>query len=117
MAQNLILVFWDLTAIASYYLIGFDRHKEESRASALMALLVTASEAVFLGVISFCASSAVTGEPAIIYKAILIAAFLLVTTPISALVIARAAFLRGERMETPGALDESGKNLSEAAGR
>jgi len=50
MAQDLILVFvfWDLTTIASYYLIGYDRHKEESRASALMALLVTGTTAVFL---------------------------------------------------------------------
>src|SRR5215218_2052258 len=50
MAQDLILifVFWDLTAIASYYLIGFDRHKEESRASALMSLLVTGITAVLL---------------------------------------------------------------------
>ena len=79
--------------------------------------LHAASKAVFLGVISLCVSSAVTGDPAIIYRAILIAAFLLVTTPISALVIARAAFLRGERMETPGALDESGKDLPEAPGR
>ena len=79
--------------------------------------LHAASKAVFLGVISFCASSAVTGDPAIIYRAILIGAFLLVTTPISAFVIARAAFLRGEKMETPGALDESGKDLPEATGR
>ena len=79
--------------------------------------LHAASKAVFLGVISFCASSAVTGEPALIYRAILIAAFLLVTTPISAFVIARATFLRGERMETPGAFDESGKDLPEATGR
>ena len=50
MAQDLILlfVFWDLTAIASYYLIGYDAHKEESRASALMALLVTGVSAVLL---------------------------------------------------------------------
>ena len=50
MAQDLILlfVFWDLTAIASYYLIGYDDHKEESRASALMALLVTGITAVLL---------------------------------------------------------------------
>ncbi|WP_235401317.1 hydrogen gas-evolving membrane-bound hydrogenase subunit E [Rubrobacter aplysinae] len=50
MAQDLILVFlfWDLTAIASYFLIGFDRHKEDSRASALMALVVTGSTAVLL---------------------------------------------------------------------
>jgi len=50
MAQDLILifVFWDLTAIASYYLIGFDRHDADSRASALMALLVTGVTAVLL---------------------------------------------------------------------
>jgi multicomponent Na+:H+ antiporter subunit A len=50
MAQDLILifVFWDLTAIASYYLIGYDRHNADSRSSALMALLVTGVTAVFL---------------------------------------------------------------------
>ena len=50
MAQDLILVFlfWDLTAVASYYLIGFNRHDPESRASALMALLVTGVTAVLL---------------------------------------------------------------------
>jgi multicomponent Na+:H+ antiporter subunit G len=70
------------------------------------------SKAVFLGVVSLCASSAATGDPAIIYRAVLIAAFLLVTTPISAFVIARAAFLRGERMVGPEAVDESGKDLT-----
>jgi multicomponent Na+:H+ antiporter subunit G len=79
--------------------------------------LHAASKAVFLGVISLCVSSVVTGDPDIIYRALLISAFLVVTTPISAFVIARAAFLRGERMETPGALDESGKDLPEAPGR
>ena len=50
MSQDLILlfVFWDLTAIASYYLIGYDEHKEESRYSALMALLITGITAVLL---------------------------------------------------------------------
>jgi multicomponent Na+:H+ antiporter subunit A len=49
-SQDLILlfVFWDLTAVASYYLIGFDRHEEDSRASALMALLITGVTAVLL---------------------------------------------------------------------
>ena len=79
--------------------------------------LHAASKAVFLGVISLCVSSAVTGDPAIIYRAMLIAAFLLVTTPISAFVIARAAFLRGERMQTPGVLDESSQDLPETQGR
>ena len=43
MAQDLVLVFvfWDVTAIASYYLIGYDRQHSEARLSALMALLVT----------------------------------------------------------------------------
>ena len=50
MAQDLVLlfVFWDLTAVASYYLISFDRQDSESRASALMALLVTGVTAVLL---------------------------------------------------------------------
>ena len=70
------------------------------------------SKAVFLGVVSLCASSIVTGDPAIIYRAILIAAFLLVTTPISAFSVARSAFLRGEEMKTPDARDESGRRLA-----
>jgi multicomponent Na+:H+ antiporter subunit G len=70
------------------------------------------SKAVFLGVVSLCAASLATGQPEIIYRAILIAAFLVVTTPISAFVIARAAFLRGERMEAPNAVDESERGLS-----
>src|SRR5918994_4616538 len=50
MAQDMILifVFWDLTAIASYFLIGYDRHNADSRSSALMALLVTGVTAVLL---------------------------------------------------------------------
>ena len=60
MAQDLILIFlfWDLTAIASYYLIGYDRHREESRASAMMSLLVTGITAVLLliGALMFYAS-------------------------------------------------------------
>ncbi|HEX7102171.1 MAG TPA: hydrogen gas-evolving membrane-bound hydrogenase subunit E [Nitrolancea sp.] len=47
-AQDLILifVFWDLTAITSYFLIGFDRESEDARDSALMALLITGVSAV-----------------------------------------------------------------------
>ena len=72
------------------------------------------SKAVFLGVVSLCAAAAVTGDPAIILRALLIAVFLLVTTPVSAFVIGRAAYLRGERMQTPGAVDESAKDLPES---
>lgn len=49
MAQDLLLlfVFWELTTIASYLLIGFDSHKRESRRAALMALLVTGITSLF----------------------------------------------------------------------
>ncbi len=50
MAADTILqfVFWDLTAIASFYLIGFDRDRANSRSSAMMALLVTGVSAVLV---------------------------------------------------------------------
>ena len=49
-ARDLILlfVFFDLTAVASYFLIGFDRDRREARGAALMALLVTGISAVAL---------------------------------------------------------------------
>ncbi len=42
-SENLLLlfVFWELTGVASFFLIGFDHAKEESRKSALRALLIT----------------------------------------------------------------------------
>lgn len=36
-----LFVFWELTSISSYLLIGFNHHKEKSRKYALQALLVT----------------------------------------------------------------------------
>ncbi|HSL57555.1 MAG TPA: hydrogen gas-evolving membrane-bound hydrogenase subunit E [Acidimicrobiales bacterium] len=43
LADNLLLlyVFWELTSITSYLLIGFDDQKDGSRRSALQALLIT----------------------------------------------------------------------------
>ncbi len=43
MAGNLItmFIFWELTSISSFLLIGFDHQREQSRAAALQALLVT----------------------------------------------------------------------------
>jgi multicomponent Na+:H+ antiporter subunit A len=48
MAQDtmLIFVFWDLTAVASYFLIGYDNQRADSRTSAIMALLVTGISAI-----------------------------------------------------------------------
>ena len=54
-------------------------------------------------------TSTVTGDPQVIYRVALRAAFLVVTTPISAFVIARAAYLREEPMRAPDPVDESGK--------
>jgi multicomponent Na+:H+ antiporter subunit A len=49
-AQDLLLlfVFWDLTAISSYFLIAYDRHEPISRYGALMALVITGVTAVLL---------------------------------------------------------------------
>ncbi|MEW6635375.1 MAG: monovalent cation/H(+) antiporter subunit G [Actinomycetota bacterium] len=70
-----------------------------------------ASKVVFLGVVSLLVSSTVTGDADIIVRCALIAVFLLLTTPVSAHVIAKSAFEKEERMRTPGAVDESGRNL------
>lgn len=43
LSNNLLglFIFWELTGVASFLLIGFDHEKEKSRAGARMALLVT----------------------------------------------------------------------------
>lgn len=43
LANNLLglFVFWELTSLSSYFLIGFDHQRANARASALQALLVT----------------------------------------------------------------------------
>lgn len=73
--------------------------------------LHAAGKAVFLGVIAFLVASLATGDPAIAARAVLIATFLLLTTPVGAHVVAKAARQRGEPMLWPDALDESGEAL------
>jgi multicomponent Na+:H+ antiporter subunit A len=43
LADNVItlFVFWELTSVSSYFLIGFDHERQAARAAALQALLVT----------------------------------------------------------------------------
>jgi multicomponent Na+:H+ antiporter subunit A len=43
LASNIItlFIFWELTSVSSYLLIGFDHHREKAREAALQALLVT----------------------------------------------------------------------------
>jgi multicomponent Na+:H+ antiporter subunit A len=43
-----LMVFWDLTAIVSFLLIGTDRTSAEARRAALMALVITGGSAVLL---------------------------------------------------------------------
>ncbi len=42
-SDNLIIMFmfWEITSVASFFLIGFDHHREKSRQAALQALLIT----------------------------------------------------------------------------
>ena len=69
--------------------------------------LHAASKVVFLGLIPLLAASTATGNPDIVLRVILIAAFLLLTTPVAGHVIGQAAYRRGERIRAPAAVDES----------
>lgn len=70
--------------------------------------LHAASKAVFLGVIALLAATIVDGGGSSVTKAILVAVFLLLTTPISSHVIAQAAYATGEASHAD-TVDESGR--------
>jgi multicomponent Na+:H+ antiporter subunit A len=61
----LLFVFFDLTAVASYFLIGFDRHRADSRGAALMALVVTgvSAVAILIGAVLLQAAYGTTSIP------------------------------------------------------
>jgi multicomponent Na+:H+ antiporter subunit A len=73
LAQDVLLIFlfWDVTAIASYYLIGYDNAKAEARRAALMALLVTGISAILImiGFLMLAARYGTYGLPEIIARA------------------------------------------------
>jgi len=50
LADNLLLlfIFWELTSITSFFLIGFNNDKKESRKSAIIALSITGGGGFFL---------------------------------------------------------------------
>ena len=56
--------------------------------------------------------AAATRDLTIIYRAVLIATLLLLTTPISAHTVPKAACLRGEATQASDPADESGRNLA-----
>ena len=78
--------------------------------------LHAASKSVFLGLITLLLASTLTGKPDIILRVVMIAFFLLMTTPVSSHVIGKAYFHRGGRMRAPDAVDESGHHLNEPEG-
>lgn len=69
--------------------------------------LHASSKSVFLGIVLLCISSSVVATPEMNMRLILIAVFTVITTPLSSHIIGHAAFVMQERMETPGAVDES----------
>ncbi len=74
--------------------------------------LHAASKAVVLGAMPLLLASALTGGKETILRVVLIGVFLLLTTPVSSHMIGRAAYMRGEKMHGPNAIDESGSGLA-----
>jgi multicomponent Na+:H+ antiporter subunit G len=60
-----------------------------------------ASKVVVLGVVSLLVASTVTADPGVILRAVLIGAFLVLTTPVASHAIARATYMR-EKGEAEG---------------
>lgn len=77
--------------------------------------LHAASKAGLMGVLPILIAATLGTEPPAMPKAILIGAFLILTTPVVAHEIGRAAYLERQRMMTPGSVDESGTALQRGA--
>ena len=75
--------------------------------------LHAASKSAFLGVISLSVAAMLVGDQASVMRLILLSVLLTLTTPVASHVIGRGAYLHNERMNTPGAIDESGHNLAD----
>ncbi|HEV2127521.1 MAG TPA: monovalent cation/H(+) antiporter subunit G [Thermomicrobiales bacterium] len=75
--------------------------------------LHAASKAVFLGIIVLGVAAALVGTAETGMRLILLSVLVLLTTPVSAHAIARAAYVHRNRMATAGALDESGHHLAD----
>jgi multicomponent Na+:H+ antiporter subunit G len=71
-----------------------------------------ASKSVFLGVIVLAISGMVIADGSIVTRLILISLTLLITTPVASHVLGRAGYLMHERMNTPGAIDQSGSIMA-----
>ncbi len=83
----LLFVFWELTGISSYFLIGFESERAEARAAALQALLITGTGAlamlagfILIGSISgtFSISGLLASKPDLVAHGMYPAALLLI---------------------------------------
>ena len=68
--------------------------------------LHVASKMVLLGAMPLLLASALTGGQEVTLRVILIAFFILLTTPVSAHMVGRAAYLRGEKLNASEPVDE-----------
>jgi multicomponent Na+:H+ antiporter subunit G len=66
-----------------------------------------ASKAAFLGIVALLVAAGLEGDGPILTRVVLITVLLGITTPVAAHVVAQAAWIRGEEMRTPGAVDET----------
>lgn len=66
-----------------------------------------ASKAAFLGIVALLLAAGLEGDGPILTRVVLITVLLAITTPVAAHVVAQAAWIRGEEMRTPGAVDET----------
>ena len=78
----------------------------------LYTRLHAASKGALLGVLPILIAATLLGDPAIGARAVLLAVFLVLTTPVATHAIGRGAYVAREQMRTPGAVDESGGHLA-----
>ena len=69
--------------------------------------LHASGKAAFLGIVLLLVAAGLQGDGPIVSRAVLITVLLAVTTPVAAHVVGQAARARGEKMRTPGAVDET----------
>ena len=74
--------------------------------------LHAASKTVVFGVAALLVASVATLDAALVARAALVAAFLVLTAPVSAHAVARTAYERGEPARTPRSVDETPRRMA-----
>lgn len=78
--------------------------------------LHSATKAASIGLVCIALASIATGDLWIVGRAVLIAIFLLLTTPVSSHAVGKAAYVRREPMVPPDLIDESGRLTEDQPG-